>query len=116
MTDITIEKLQAEGKVETPDPILNIAMGDKPLPLGQHSFELSVTDSAGNESAAAIVTIFILDQEAPTAILEAFTTDGKPSTNFNFGESFTLNASKSTDAGGSQIDRYIWRLVSGDEA
>ena len=111
MTTISLDKLREAGDIETTDATLEVEVGDKPLALGEHRFNLQVFDNAGNQSKAAIVSIFIIDSAAPTAILRVLNNDRQPVNRIGFGESFILDAGLSTDAGGGVIDRYVWRMV-----
>ncbi|QSA98402.1 hypothetical protein [Methylococcus sp. EFPC2] len=77
---------------------------DRPLPLGRHRFRLIVVDDAGNRSVPDEVVVIIADQSAPTAILNA------PSV-AAFGNSFTLDGSRSFDVGGGRIVSYTWTYL-----
>ncbi|SMF27724.1 hypothetical protein SAMN02745866_01764 [Alteromonadaceae bacterium Bs31] len=112
MTTVNIEKFREAQVMETRDPVLEIEMGDSPLELGEHRFNLQVFDNSGNESTAAIVSVFIIDTAAPTAILRVLNNQGQPLSRIPFGETFTLDASLSTDTGGGAIDRYVWRMIN----
>ncbi|TVZ37376.1 hypothetical protein P886_1717 [Alteromonadaceae bacterium 2753L.S.0a.02] len=115
MTTINLDELRNSGTVETSDARLDIEMGERPLPLGEHRFNLQVFDNSGNQSTAAIVSVFIIDTQAPTAILRVLNNQGQPVNRIAFGDNFTLDASLSTDAGGGVIDRYVWRMVNLDD-
>lgn len=110
MSTVTLKELRT-GPVETKDASLTIELGDDRLALGEHRFELTVTDNSGNQSKAAIVSVFIIDASAPTAILRIVNREGQPVDRVAFGEAFTLDGSLSTDVGGGVIDRYVWRLI-----
>ena len=112
MTDVTIGDLRADS-VKTPDATLKVSMDDSPLPVGEHRFELLVADDSGNESEPAIVSIVVLDTERPTAVLEVRTAQGElvPNNRLPFGTSFTLDARRSSDAGGGNIISYTWTLL-----
>ena len=114
MSKVTLKDLRT-GPVETKDASLTIEMGTDRLPLGEHRFELMVTDNSGNQSKAAIVSVFIIDTTAPTAILRIVNAEGQPVDKIPFGDTFTLDGSLSTDAGGGVIDRYVWRLISANQ-
>jgi hypothetical protein len=112
MTTVSLETLRKEQQT-TPDPLLTIDMQDAQLPIGEHRFSLTVVDNSGNESTAAIISVVILDTTAPTAVLRALDANGRPTDRIAFGETFTLSGDLSTDAGGGNIDRYVWRLIEG---
>jgi hypothetical protein len=78
----------------------------KPLPLGRHKFRLVVVDNANpaNTSTPDEVEVLIADQEKPTAVLSA------PKI-VPLGKSFPLDGTKSFDAGGGQIQTYIWTYL-----
>lgn len=111
MTTINIDELREQQTVETEDARLVIQMGDEPLPLGEHRFNLQVVDNSGNESTTALVSVFIIDTTAPTAILRVMNSQGLPVSRIPYGDEFVLDARMSTDAGGGTISRYIWRMV-----
>ena len=77
---------------------------DRPIPLGRQRFRLIVVDDAGNRSVADEVTIIVVDEGAPTAILRAPRTVGQ-------GASFTLDGSASFDVGGGRIAQYVWTYL-----
>lgn len=76
----------------------------KPLPLGRHRFRLIVVDDSGNKSIADEVNVVVADQENPTAMLVA------PKI-VAFGNSFTLDGSKSFDLGGGTVAQYVWTYL-----
>jgi hypothetical protein len=91
--------------VSTEDAKLKVNVnGGESLPVGQHTFELVVTDESGSESAPAQVRIIVQDTTPPTAVLQAPTRIG-------VGESFELDASRSKDAPPGNIIRYERRKV-----
>lgn len=113
MTDITIDAIRQAAQ-KTQDPILDIAMGDTPLEVGQHRFTLIVTDDSGNESATVNVSVVVIDNQRPTAVLDVREIQtGRIITNNTvaFGQSFRLSAERSTDAGGGTITTYLWQLL-----
>lgn len=99
--------------IETSNDQLVINMPGTRLPVGQHRFQLQVEDDSGNLSAAAIVTVIVVDTQAPTAVLElrdiggALNTDGR----VGFGSDFILDGSRSVDIGGT-IVLYRWSNAS----
>ncbi|MGH2808135.1 MAG: hypothetical protein ACRDKT_12780 [Actinomycetota bacterium] len=90
-------------ETDTPQITVDVAPGAA-LPTGRHQFQLVVGDDSGNQSQPDLVEVIVLDQEAPTAILDA------PRT-VPFGQSFELSAARSADVGG-RIVRYIWTRLS----
>jgi len=91
--------------VETEDPTVEVTVSvDIPLAVGKHEFQLVVEDDSGNQSLPATVDVVVRDSQAPTAILTA------PS-QVDFGQSFKLDGSKSSDVGGGKVVRFIWTLV-----
>jgi PKD repeat protein len=72
------------------------------LPAGRHALSLVVVDDAGNQSASTATSVFVGDDIAPTAVLEA------PST-VSIGASIPLSGARSTDARG-RIVRYRWTV------
>lgn len=91
--------------ITTNTPTIEVTLStDKPLPLGRHSFRLIVVDDSGNKSAADTVQVIVVDTTAPTAVL------GAPRT-APFGQSFTLDGTKSFDAGGGKVVQYVWTYL-----
>jgi hypothetical protein len=91
--------------VTTTTPTIEVTMSaTNPLPIGRHTFRLVVVDDSGNKSAADDVQILIVDTTAPTAVL------GLPKTS-PFGQSFTMDGSKSFDAGGGKVAQYVWTYL-----
>lgn len=88
----------AEGTVEVTVSRAN------PLPIGRRRFQLVVVDDAGNVSDPAMVEMYVIDTEKPTAVL-------KVPARVPFGQSFTLDGRGSTDAPPGRIIRYIWTLL-----
>ena len=80
------------------------ASAQNPLPPGKMTFQLVVIDDAGNESQPVTADVFVLDTQAPTAILVA------PS-KVPAGQAFKLDGSRSTDIGG-KIVRYRWTRLA----
>ena len=112
MTDIDIDDLRADP-ARTSDPVLKVEPGEAPLPVGRHTFRLTVTDDSGNVSQPADVSVIVVDTQAPTAVLEVRDSRGRavPDNRVSFGATFRLDARKSVDAGGGQIATYKWQLV-----
>jgi hypothetical protein len=77
-----------------------------PLPLGVHTVSLVVRDDHGNLSEADFVNVRVIDNHAPTAVIEA------PAIVI-FGRDITVSGAESIDIGG-EIAQYRWRLDGGD--
>lgn len=111
MTTINLEDIQS-GPVKTEDNQLTIEMPDARLPVGSHRFALTVQDDSGNESARVVISLIVVDQERPTAVLDVRDANGRPLDNnrIPFGRSFILDARRSSDAGGGRIVSFTWEL------
>lgn len=105
MPTIPATQLKVNSPIEAaaPDATLIITM-DKPLAVGAYTFQLEVLDNSGNRSKAVTARLFVVDNQAPTAIISA------PRT-VNFNAEFTVSGAESTDVGGGTIARYIWTLI-----
>ena len=91
---------------ETADPVFTFVVDPaRPFSVGMHTVVLVVADSSGNTSAPASVTVRVVDNAAPTAVLDAPATVG-------FGMSITVSGARSFDIGG-RIARYEWTLDGG---
>jgi len=112
MSEITLEKLLADQRVKTADPNLLITMPDKKLPVGQHKFSLTVADDSGNTSVPAIITVIVIDDKAPTAVLELKDEQGRAITDsrVSLGSGFILDGARSSDIGG-KIVSYQFEVV-----
>jgi hypothetical protein len=112
MTDITLETLLADQKVETADSLLTIQMPTQKLPVGQHRFNLTVVDDSGNTSTPALITVIVADTSAPTAVLDLLDAQGRTITDNRvaFGSGFMLSGKRSVDVGGV-ISKFIWEVV-----
>ena len=107
MATIKSSDLAVNQPVETasPDSSLTVEIdASSPLTPGTYQFQLVVTDDAGNTSTPAVVQIAVLDDQAPTAIIDAPSRVG-------FGKNFTLSGNRSTDIGGGVIKTYKWTLI-----
>ncbi|MEQ9400216.1 MAG: hypothetical protein RJQ04_13725 [Longimicrobiales bacterium] len=95
-------------EVETTAPILLVPdmFGVGPFAVGRHTFELVVVDDSGNRSVSDRVIVIVFDDLAPTAVVQA-------PEHVPHGESFTLDGSLSSDAGGGSIARYLWTWLEG---
>ena len=74
------------------------------LSPGRHTFQLVVTDDAGNASVPDIVEIVIRDTIRPTAVLEA-------PKSVQPGQSFILSGKRSADVPPGRVVRYEWTLL-----
>ena len=112
MTDITLETLLADQKVETADSLLTIQMPKQKLPVGQHRFNLTVVDDSGNTSTPALITVIVADTSAPTAVLDLLDAQGRTITDNRvaFGSGFMLSGKRSVDVGGV-ISKFIREVV-----
>jgi hypothetical protein len=77
---------------------------DSPLPKGQHTFQLVVEDDDGLLSDPVTIDITVRDDNKPTAIVS-----GPQSV--QFGQSFKLDGSKSSDVAPGKVVKYIWTLL-----
>ncbi|MDQ8204039.1 hypothetical protein [Pelagicoccus sp. SDUM812003] len=86
------------------DPQLTIQVdSSNPLAPGSYRFQLVVSDESGNSSQPATVNVVVIDDNAPTAIIDA------PS-RVSFGANIILSGARSTDIGGA-IESYEWTLI-----
>ena len=76
-----------------------------PLPVGRHRFQLVVIDDAGIQSEAAIAEVIVIDDQRPTAVIDA-------PRSVPFGRSFTLSGARSSDVGGGRITAYVWTRLA----
>jgi|SRR4051812_28730510 len=91
--------------IATPDPVVSVdATIDLPLPKGQHTFQLIVEDDDGLLSDPVTVDVVVRDDRKPTAVLIA------PQT-VPFGQSFKLDASRSSDLPPGKIVKFVWTLL-----
>ncbi len=72
-----------------------------PLPPGRHRFQLIVVDDSGNQSVPNVAEVIVVDDQRPTAVLDA------PRT-VPFGSSFTLSGTRSFDLPPGKIVTYNW--------
>lgn len=102
-------------EAKAPDAVLEVAVAaTNPLKVGKHVFQLVVTDDAGNESAAATVTVIVVDRERPTAVIDLIDAAGarhpEPEVSIPFGQKFVLSAERSSDIGGG-VRGFSWTLL-----
>jgi hypothetical protein len=96
----------AGEKQETQESKIEVTVtATSPIKVGTHRFQLIVVDDDDNESAAAIAEVVITDLELPTAVLEI-----QPKS-VEFGKSFTLVGSNSSDVAPGTIRKYIWQRL-----
>jgi len=92
--------------VSTQDPSVEVTVTPTaPLPPGAHRFQLVVVDDSGNQSEPAVVEVVVIDNQRPTAVLDA------PRT-VPFGSSFKLSGTRSTDLAPGRIVAYNWLRLS----
>jgi len=105
MPSIPSSQLQVNQPIEAaaPDAVLTITI-DKPLPIGGYTFQLEVMDDSGNRSKPVQVRLFVVDTDAPQAIISA-------PRSVPFNTAFTLSGVESSDVGGGRIARFIWTLI-----
>ncbi len=113
MASVTLDELRASGVYKSTDKTLKIEMGDKPLSVGGHTFELQVTDDSQNISAPTQILVIVVDDQAPTAVAMLRDENGvvPPDNRIGFGRPFILDGSRSVDSGGGRIIEYAWRLL-----
>lgn len=101
--------------VTTDSPTLAVTeLTDAGFAVGEHTFGLRVVDESGNESSLAEVVVTIVDNQAPTAVLDVLDALGDIDADgrVEVGEDFSLSGARSVDTGG-QVVRYDWILPSG---
>lgn len=92
--------------VETDQPVIVVEVDpNAPLAVGVHTFQLVVTDDAGNASQPAQVQIVVRDLDAPTAVIDG------PTRGVGFNREFKLSGERSSDPAPGRIVRYEWTLV-----
>lgn len=96
-------RINQEVTTETPAVEVTVRPAE-PLALGRHTFRLVVTDDSGNSSVPDEVIVIVADTSAPTAVLTA------PRI-VDSGKSFMLDGSRSFDAGGGKVVRYVWTYL-----
>ncbi len=92
-------------EITTTDSFVSVdASLEKPLPKGQHTFQLIVVDDDGLQSDPVHVDVVVRDDRKPTAVLTA------PAT-VPFGQSFRLDGSKSSDLAPGKVVKYLWTML-----
>ena len=73
MTTIKSSQLSVNKTISTADASLNIELDNgKPLASGRgYDFQLVVSDNSGNQSAPTVARVIIIDDEKPTAVIDA---------------------------------------------
>ena len=107
MPKISSTDLKVNTPIEAaaPDATLIIVIDpNQPMKIGSYTFQLEVTDSSGNRSQPVQARLFIVDSQAPSAIISA-------PRSVPFNSDFTLSGAESTDVGGGRIASYIWTLL-----
>ena len=107
MPSIPSSQLQVNQPIEAaaPDATLIITMDRaRPLPIGSYTFQLEVVDDSGNRSQPVQARLFVIDSQAPSAIISA-------PRSVPFATEFTLSGAESRDVGGGTIARFIWTLL-----
>lgn len=107
MPTISSSNLQVNQPIEAsaPDSSLTITIdSNQPIAVGSHTFQLEVIDDSGNRSQPATFRVIVIDDQVPTAII-----DGPE--RVPFGQEIILSGSRSTDAGGGSIVKFIWTLI-----
>ena len=111
MSTIKLEEILA-NPIKTDDAVLTVQMPGEKLKVGKHTFQLQVTDDAGNVSAPATVLLIVVDNQAPTAVVVARDEAGNILENgrIGLGKGFVLDGKKSIDLEG-KIVSYEWTMV-----
>ncbi len=107
MPKISSDMLKVNEPIDAaaPDASLIIVVDPtNPLKVGSYTFQLEVMDDSGNRSKPVQARLFIVDTQAPSAIISA-------PRSVAFGTDFTLSGIESSDVGGGTIARYIWTLI-----
>ena len=91
--------------LKTDSPTVDVEVGrESTLPVGSHVFQLVVVDDSGNESLPAQVKVVVRDTRRPTAVLR-----GPESV--EFGRSFALDGSGSSDLPPGRLVSFSWTLL-----
>lgn len=104
-----------DSTVAAAEPQLDVQVSpNAPLKPGKHVFQLVVQDDSGNNSQLATVTIIVVDEEFPTAVIDMILPTGardpSPEVKVKFGESFVLTGDRSSDVGG-EVKQWTWTLL-----
>lgn len=92
--------------ITTEEPAIEVTVNaEQPLLApGRHSFQLIVSDDAGNLSLPDVVEVIVRDTVRPTAVLEA-PKQVQP------GQSFFLSGKRSSDVAPGRVVKYEWTLL-----
>lgn len=91
--------------IETTDPTIEVTVDPaNPLPVGRHSFQLTVADDSGNLSSPDTVMVIVRDSVNPTAVVSA------PS-QVEFGAAFQLDGRRSSDIAPGKVVKYVWTMI-----
>ena len=106
-----------DDTVKSDEPLLDVlASAAAPLKPGKHVFQLIVTDDSGNDSDTASVTVIVVDQDRPTAVVDMLDANGgrisDPEVKVPFGKPFQLTGDRSSDIGGV-VKVWNWTLLRG---
>lgn len=104
MPTLNSNDLVVNQPISSDEPLLTISIDtSQPLHSGSYQFQLVVTDDSGNNSQPATVRIVVVDDQAPTAVIDAPNSVG-------LGQDFALSGKRSIDVGG-KITKYVWTLI-----
>lgn len=104
MPTLNSNDLVVNQQISSDEPLLTISIDtSQPLRSGSYQFQLVVTDDSGNNSQPATTRIIIVDDQAPTAVIDAPNSVG-------FAQDFALSGKRSIDVGG-KIIKYVWTLI-----
>lgn len=104
-----------DEKVRSTDSLLEVlASRQTPLKPGKNVFQLIVEDDTGNASEPASITIIVLDNQRPTAVIDFVDAAGRatpePTVQIAFGTKFALSAKRSSDVDG-EVVAFNWQLM-----
>ncbi|MDT8760249.1 hypothetical protein MZO42_16230 [Sphingomonas psychrotolerans] len=94
------------------DPVVSVDVtAANPIPVGKHTFILTVVDDSGNESDKVAIDVIVRDTDRPTAVLDLVDKSGNIITTpvVSPGASFILSAARSKDATGT-IKEYRFTM------
>ena len=95
------------------DPVVSVDVtAAAPLPVGVHSFVLTVVDDSGNESDKVKIDVIVKDTDRPTAVIDLVDKNGNiisPAV-VAPGTSFILSAVRSKDTDPGKIKEYRFTM------
>ncbi len=98
--------LDAQPPIVTEGPSLTFVVDPAaPLAVGRHTVQLVVTDDSGNDSQPDLAQFIVVDNIAPTAVIDM-------PTSLPPGQPLLVSGARSFDVGGRVI-RYVWTLDGG---